>query len=133
MQVVGAVVLRQGVFGVADLELAAGDPVGDPSGGGPEIGVPGEVAVKGIEAKHHVLELSIAPGNMQLSQEGSVGHDTGLDAVLVHHRVDLDSVAIRGLPEGSRGELGGRHRTGSQQKDAGNETEDPDELHGNAP
>ncbi len=133
VQVVSAIVLRQGVLLVADLELTARDPVRDPAGGGAKIGMARQVAFEGIEAKHHILELPIAAGNMQLRQQRTVGHDLRRNAVLVHHRVELDGIAFGGLAERGHGELAGCYRAGYQQEETGNEAENSDELHEYAP
>ena len=93
----------------------------------------GEIAGEGIEAEHHILDLAVASGHMQLGEQGAVGHDLRRDTVLVYHGVDIDRIAFGRFSERRPGELGGRHRTRSQQEDAGNEAEDPNESHGYAP
>ena len=133
VQVIGAVVLRQGVLLVTNLELAARDPVGNPPGGGSEIGMTGKIAVESIKAQDHVFELSIAVGNMQLGQQRAVGHDLRLDAVLVDQCVDVYRLAFFCLAEGGHGDPRARYRAGSQQEEARYEAENPGELHGYAP
>jgi hypothetical protein len=99
VEVVGAVVRREGVLFAVEGELALGDAVGVAAGDGAEERVAGEVAVEVLEAEDDVAGVAVLVRHVQLGDDAAVVGDLGDDAVLVGEGVQLHRLPFFRLAE----------------------------------
>lgn len=100
VEVVGTVVLGQGIGLAVEGELGVSDAVGDSSGDRPKVRVPREVAFEMLEPKHDIRARTVAVGDFELRDDKAVLGHVHSHPVAVGQGVELDRFAVGQMTEG---------------------------------
>ena len=92
-----------------EFELGIADAIGHSASNGAEVGAAIGIRIDGVQAGHHVGQLSGSIGDMELGHDGAVVGDLHREAVIVGERVKADALATD-IAEGNLG-----NRSGSRQ------------------
>ena len=99
VQVMSAIVRRQGVFLAVEGELGVGDAVGHAAGDAAEVGVFLQIRVQVVKAEDHVVELASLVGDVQFGDDPAQFHDLRGHARRIGQGEYLHRGAVRHLPE----------------------------------